>query len=124
MDRTGGTSMITGIVALLHLFKGRVADSETHGWTLDTVEKKSNWRRARHVFDQVRARANKSHDSTQYCQYRFEETCLKSVHNETQPTAPFDLRSPYFVIPRAVELARLVGISDQEVVDAIAPKIS
>jgi hypothetical protein len=117
-----GVNMIAGIVALLILFKGHVPDSETHAWTLGTAERKENWQRARHVFNQVRMRTNKSQDSTYDCQYRFEKACLKSIHNETNPTAPFDLRSPYLVIPLALELARHVGISDQEVVDLVAPK--
>lgn len=114
--------MIAGIVALLRLFEGHVPDSETHDWTIRTAETKDKWQRARHVFDQVRARANKPHNLTQGSQYSFEEACLKSIHNEANPTTPFDLRSPYSVIPRAFELARLIGICDQEVVDAIAPK--
>jgi hypothetical protein len=55
-------------------------------------------------------------------QYSFEDICAKTLFNLANTDAPFDSDSPYFVIPFALDLARAVGIEDEEVVQIVAPR--
>lgn len=110
--------MQADILALLQLFQGRVPDPETHAWVVELVNDRSRWQNGHDLFDRVRTRNLKAIDSSdrvkQY-QYCFEEVCLQSFYNATNPRDPFDFCSPYWVIKNAIVLARAVGVSVQDV---------
>jgi hypothetical protein len=54
-------------------------------------------------------------------QYQFEEFCAKTVYNLSGESAPFDADSPYWIVPSAFRLARMLQIDDQEILQIIAP---
>jgi hypothetical protein len=52
-------------------------------------------------------------------QYQFEEVCAKTLYNLGRNPAPFDPDVPFRIVPAAFAFARLVNISDAEVVNMI-----
>jgi hypothetical protein len=113
------------IQALLELFRGRVPDPQTHTWVASLAADRDAWKRGYDLFQRVRKRtlnAVERGDRFRACQYRFEEACLKSLYNETKPSAPFDARSSYSIIKNALVLARAVGVPVQDVVAIVAPE--
>lgn len=116
--------MERNILALLRLFQDHVPDRETHSWVVKLAADRARWQQGHDVFDRIRhrnLRAIRDNDETKQAQYCFEETCLKSLYNETATDAPFDHDAPYSIIPTAIDLARRVGIRDEEVVRTVAP---
>jgi hypothetical protein len=116
--------MLEDILELLRLFEGRVPDYETHAWVVKVASDEDRWSEAHDVFDRVRDRnldANAKRDYARECQYCFEEVCLKSIWNLTDTGAPFDPDSPHWITKNAIDLARAIGMSDTDVIHAIAP---
>ena len=54
-------------------------------------------------------------------QYIFEEVCAKTLYNLANAAAPFDADSPYWIVPNAIALARLLNIDDAEVLRVVTP---
>jgi hypothetical protein len=52
-------------------------------------------------------------------QYLFEESCAKTLYNLSGEPAPFDREVSFQIVPNALTLARLLKISDAEIVQAI-----
>jgi hypothetical protein len=116
--------MQADILAMLHLFRGRVPDPETHAWIVELATNPDTWRSGHDVFDRVRDRnlqAIDARDQVRQSQYSFEEVCLQSLYNETCPADPFDSCSPYWVIKNALVLARAVGVPVLHVIAVVAP---
>ncbi len=119
--------MQTEIIGLLQLFCDHVPDRETNAWVIEMASNRSNWKNGHNIFDSVRQRnlqAIEKKDRVRECQYCFEEVCLQSLYNETSPSDPFDVCSPYWVIKNALVLSHAVGISEKEVIDVVAPRTS
>ena len=55
--------------------------------------------------------AEKRNDQLALAQYNFEEICAKML-NMTHEPAPFDPDSPFWVLPLALELGQMLGVSD------------
>lgn len=118
-------SMAEDIIALLRLFDGRVPDPETHAWVTSLATDNSKWPDAHRAFDQVRRRtlaAIADRDVQRETQYMFEESCLKSLCNETPARDPFDSDSPYWIVSCAIHLARQIGVPITEVIAIVAPE--
>lgn len=116
--------MSRGVLGLLRLFWEHVPDRETHSWVAELAADSRRWPEGHDVFDRIRDRnlqAIRDNDVTRQAQYCFEEICLKSLYNETDTDVPFDSDAPYSIIPAAIDLARALGIQDQEVIGIIAP---
>jgi hypothetical protein len=56
--------------------------------------------------------AEKRNDQLALTRYTFEEICAKTLYNMTHGPAPFDPDSPFWVLPLAVELGRMLGVTD------------
>ncbi|MDX2220024.1 MAG: hypothetical protein SF172_13465 [Burkholderiales bacterium] len=113
--------MVDDIKRLLGLFAAKVQDRETHGWVASMVADERKWVLAHDVFDKIRSRNLVSQDSRLCAQYFFEEICCKSIWNETDTDAPFDSDAPHFIIKSAIGLARVLAISDSEVLLVVVP---
>jgi hypothetical protein len=109
------------IEALVRLFAGRVPDAESNSRVLEIVSRPDRWSAAHAVFDEIRSRANRCANDLQRGQYWFEEVCLQSIYNATEPPDPFDSCSPFFVGGFALSLARTLRIDVTPVVDVLAP---
>ena len=112
------------IVELLQLFQSRMPDTESSQRTLELARTPEKWTAAHSYFDIVRSRylaANTPAHRTRAAQYCFEETCLKTLYNATEPSDPFDSSSAFFVAPVAIGLARVVGFPVEAVAAVLAP---
>jgi hypothetical protein len=45
-------------------------------------------------------------------QYHFEEICAKTLYNMANEPAPFDPDAPFWVLPLALKLGQMLGITD------------
>lgn len=120
---TDRSNIVLSIRGLCELFapysKDRASLDEIVMVTLD----KSCWQSSNHQFQKIRAKnlkAIKANDFLLEAQYSFEESCVKSLYNLSRSSAPFDVDSPFEVVPKAFAFARLIGVSDAEVVRIIA----
>jgi hypothetical protein len=118
-----GRQVGASIVALLRLFQPRIPDAESNLQVLNLALSK-DWSQANQVRAQVRdryLRAHKASDKLRSAQYCFEESCSETLYNDTMPNDPFDAISPYWVLPNAIDLARLLSIPIDDVVAAMRP---
>jgi hypothetical protein len=104
------------ILALLQLFRSRAPDPETNTWVIALATDRNHWPGAHALFSRIRRRGPlnakdfKEGDRVRCSQYTFEELCLKTLYNETQPRDRFDPSSPFFVAEFAIRLARAIGV--------------
>jgi hypothetical protein len=76
---------------------------------------KSRRKEAHALFSEIRLKtlaAEKRNDQLALAQYDFEEICAKTLYNMTHEPAPFDPDSPFWVLPLALELGQILGITD------------
>lgn len=117
--------MAASIAALLRLFDGKVPDAESHACVLELAVTPDSWSAGHAVRDVIRDRllaAMDANDEVRCAQYGFEESCSETLYNEIHPDDPFDTVFPYWVVPSAIDLARLVGVAVEEVLKAMHPK--
>lgn len=91
--------------------------------------KRERWRGARDLFDRIRQKtmvAERQHDRVRLAQYLFEEACAKTLYNLSGSSAPFDMDSPYWVVPSALVLASFLGIDAKKVAEIVmdSPRFS
>jgi hypothetical protein len=116
-------NIIVAIRGLCGLFVSRTDDRATLDEIVDVSLDRSRWRAAHDLFQRIRAKnlsACERGDERLEAQYRFEEVCAKSLYNLSKEPAPFDVDSPYWIIPNAIGFARKAGIDDAAVVRIIA----
>ena len=104
------------IVRLLELFRGCVPDASSHRHVLALARKPDHWSAAHAYRDVVRGLLLDAPKPAVEWQYHFEESCLESLYNETNPSDPFDSVAPFYVVPHAIGLAEHVGIPLAKVV--------
>ena len=79
------------------------------------------WLNAHALFGRVRAKAlsTPSENRPLRHQYSFEQICAKTLYNLSGhiPTAefppPFDSDAPFWVVPVAIKLARVLGVAEE-----------
>lgn len=67
------------------------------------------------MFSEIRQKtlaAEKRNDQLGLALYSFEEICARTLYNMTREPAPFDPDSPFWVLPLALELGQMLGITD------------
>jgi hypothetical protein len=109
------------IAGLLRVFAGRVPDAESNSSVAELTREPARWSAGHAVFDEVRRRllAAAGKDRPREWQYQFEESCCQAMYYATNPTDPFDPASGFFVVPQALGLARVIGLTIEEVVAAL-----
>jgi hypothetical protein len=103
------------MLAPLMFFEGRCKDKETLRQLITLVNDKSRRRQAKALFDEIRRKtlaAERRNDQLALAQFAFEEICAKTLYNITREPAPFDPDSPFWVLPLALELGRMLGVTD------------
>jgi hypothetical protein len=109
------TDIITAMLAPLTFFEGRCEDKETLRKLIKLANDKSRRKEAHALFYEIRQKtlvAEKRNDRLALAQYDFEEICAKTLYNMTREPAPFDPDSPFWVLPLALELGQMLGITD------------
>jgi len=118
------TNLSDAIQNLIALFKPHCSDCSTLIELSEVVADGKRWRTARDLFNRIRKKnlVEGARHPVAGAQYTFEELCAKTLHNTIRAGPPFDEDSAYYIIPSAIELARLLNIDDSEVVRIIVPK--
>jgi hypothetical protein len=107
--------IITAMLAPLVFFETRCEDKETLRKLIMLANDKSRRKQAHALFNEIRKKslaAQKRDDHLAEAQYAFEEICAKTLYNLTYEPAPFDPGSPFWVLPRALQLGQVLGITD------------
>ena len=89
------------------------------------VREKARWPKAHGIHSNIRSKtvaAERRDDAAAAAQYWFEEACAKTIYNLTNSSAPFDPDSPYWVVPRALRLARALGLNRDLVLAIVDPE--
>lgn len=116
--------IIEDIKKMLDLFENKVPDHDSNRLVWKFCNEKQKWMKAHGLHSTLRDRnlkAIKNGNKAKECQYRFEEVIAKTLFNLTYPTAPFDSDSPYWVIKNALELAIMLDVPTEHVVNIVAP---
>ena len=114
--------LIDSLIKLIELLSTRSSDRKTLDELLLLCRDKGRWQKAYDLFNRIRLRnleAERKNDLQMKSQLSFEESCAKTLYNMTKPSAPFDLDSPYWIIPKAFVAARHLQIDFDEVIKAI-----
>jgi hypothetical protein len=86
---------------------------------LELANDPGRWSAGHAMFGEIRqlllTSANAT-DELRVRQYDFEESCCKVMYNATDPPAPFDSRTAFFVAGKAIRLAEVAGVPTEEVV--------
>jgi hypothetical protein len=109
------TDIITAMLAPLTFFEERCEDKETLRKLITLANDKSRRKQAHALFSEIRQKAlaaEKRNDQLALAQYNFEEICAKTLYNLTREPAPFDPDSPFWILPLALELGQMLGITD------------
>jgi hypothetical protein len=112
----------TQMASLMDVLAPYCADRETLDWLRAAVSDRSKWQKADGVFNHIRnklLKAERAADSTAVMQYRFEEICAKTLFNLTNPSAPFDADSPYWVVPNAITFAQSVSVNVESILECV-----
>jgi len=115
------TDIITAMLAPLTFFEGRCEDKKTLRKLITLANDRSRRKEAHALFSEIRQKtlaAEKRNDQLAVAQYNFEEICAKTLYNMTREPAPFDPDSPFWVLPLALELGQMLGVTDT---DEISP---
>jgi hypothetical protein len=107
---------------LLQLFAPHCRVRSTITELEDLLLDEAHWRKAHDVFDRIRDKrlaASREANEKLEAQYFFEESCAQTLFNLTETDTPFDAESPYYVVPSALALARLLGMRETEVIDVV-----
>jgi len=105
-------------------FLDRCEDKETLRKLIALANEKSGRTQAHVLFSEIRNKtlmAQRRGDQLAVAQYSFEEICAKTLYNITNAPAPFDPDSPFWVLPRALKLGHMLGITDA---GAISPLLA
>jgi hypothetical protein len=107
--------MLDQMKRLLQMFAATSPDRTTLDVLVEIIEEPRRWTSAHGLFDQIRRKGLSLKNAASLCaQYRFEEACAKTLYNLSGTSAPFDPESPYWIVPRALEVARHgIGSTDE-----------
>lgn len=111
--------MSDSILKLVTLFDRVAPDPDVQRDLKAIVSDYDRWRSAHGYRSVVRDRLLRSKDKAKTAHYEFAESCLESIYNETCPDDPFDTVSPFWVVPCAARLGKLVGVSAESVLKAV-----
>jgi len=112
--------LIDQVDQLLVLFRPHVPDTETLDELRTLLHEPRDWVKAHYLSTRIRTKAIsavKQGDLKGELQFSFEETCAKVVHNLSESKKPFEYDTPYWIIPLALKLAKVLHIDERKVLD-------
>jgi hypothetical protein len=114
---------VTGAIHhLIDVFRPHRAERGTLEELAALVGEPTSWKTAHSLFDRIRTKtlaAARANNPVLQAQYQFEEACAKILYNLSGEPAPFDRDIFFNIVPRAFSLARLVSVSDSEIVRSL-----
>jgi len=118
-----GRQVAASISSLLRLFADHVADSKSNVLVL-RLATSDDWSSAHQMRMSIRdkyLKAAKTNEHLKTIQYLFEESCLETLYNDTNPDNAFDAISPYWVVPNALRLSQALSLPLGDVLVAMRP---
>jgi len=118
-----GSKILDDMENLLGLFSTVCSETSTMEKLLAMTKDRGSWPKAHSLFQAIRAKTlktKKSKDRKLEAQYLFEEVCAKTLYNLSNEVTPFDPDSPYWIVPNAINLARMKGIPDDKIIEIVA----
>jgi len=115
-------NIIVAIQGLLGVFIPHCGDCSTLDELAEIAVDRSQWRTCHSLFDRIRKKtlsAERNGDQLLGAQYLFEESCAKTLYNLSGEPGPFDREVSFKIVPSALALARILNVSDAEVVQVI-----
>ncbi|WP_081463566.1 hypothetical protein [Hylemonella gracilis] len=121
-------ALLKDIARLLDLLAPHCSDHETIDWLRAAVSDRGKWQKAHGVFSRIRSKslkAERSGKARESAQYLFEEVCAKTLFNLSGSSGPFDIDSPYWIVPNAIAFARQAGLADAEILACVTfPRVT
>ena len=114
--------IIGSMQSLLDFFAKHCGERTTMDELRQLLQERGRWRKAHDLFQRIRHKsldANRRGDQLLESQYLFEEVCAKTIYNLSGQPAPFDMDSPYWILPNAFALARKLQIEDRDILQMI-----
>jgi hypothetical protein len=110
------------IQALIRLLAPHCRDRTTMDGLAEMLSDERSWPKAHDLFNIIRRKTLGAGGSRGRLesQFLFEEICAKTIYNLSLPDDPFDVDSPYWVVPMAIAFARCVGVPDAKVIALVA----
>jgi hypothetical protein len=118
-----GGRIVDDMRMLVLLFAPRCSERSTMDELEAMLTDDKLWSKGHSLFDRIRTKtlaADRARDRALSVQYSFEEICAKSLYNLSYPSDSFDADSPYWIVPNAFALARVLGIDEQRVLEIVA----
>jgi hypothetical protein len=117
-------NVCAAIRALITVFEPHCADCSTLRELTELIDDGSKRWTGHDLFHRIRLKtlsAARRGDRLLEAQYEFEEVCAKTLYNLSGRgrSAPFDADVPFRIVPSAFAFARVLEISDSEIVQAI-----
>ncbi len=112
--------LIDQVEHLLALFQPACRDTETMVELRALLPDEKEWIKAHYLSARMRTKAIsavKQGDLKAEIQFSFEETCDKTLHNLSDSKKPFDADTPYWILPLALKLARVLDIDERKILD-------
>ena len=114
--------IIDQVDQLLVLFRSHCADTETLDELRMLLHEPRDWVKAHYLSTRIRTKAIqavKQGDLKGEMQFSFEETCAKTLHNLSESKKPFEHDTPYWIIPLALKLAKVLEIDEHKIVEIV-----
>lgn len=114
------TLLIDQVEQLLGLFRPHCRDTETMEELRALLRNEKEWVRAHYLSTRMRTKAiqaAKNSDLKGELQFAFEEVCAKTLHNLSDSKKPFDADTPYWIIPLALKLAKVLEVDEHKVLE-------
>jgi len=105
---------------LLAVFQPHCHDADTLKELRALLHEPQDWVQAHYLSTRIRAKALnavKEGDLKGELQFAFEEVCAKTLHNLSSSKKPFDPDTPYWIIPLALKLAKVLAIDERKILD-------
>ena len=105
---------------LFALFQPICRDTETMAELRALLRDEKDWVKAHYLSTRIRAKAFtavKTGDLPAEMQFSFEETCAKTLHNLSDSKKPFEADTPYWIIPLALKLAKVLDLDESKIVE-------
>ncbi len=112
--------LIDQVDQFLVLFRPSCKDTETLDELRMLLHEPRDWVKAHYLSTRIRTKAIqavKQGDLKGEMQFSFEETCAKALHNLSDSKKPFEYDTPYWIIPLALKLAKVLDLDPRQILD-------
>ncbi len=112
--------LIDQMEQLFVLFRPHCQDTETLDELRMLLHEPRDWVKAHYLSSRIRTKAIsavKQGDLKGEMQFSFEETCAKTIHNLSDSKKPFESDTPYWIIPLALKLAKVLNLDEHKIVE-------